>query len=91
MVESHTRKGKTVPVTYDADPFRVLRAALVQLCEEAIYLERESEYGPERGCPDYLAMLGETLRALMTAQTFADLAGIEWLAGKAALAMDSGV
>lgn len=74
---------------YETDTFTVLRAALLELCEDAIYLETESELGPEKPCPDYIAHLRESSRAINDAKTLADLAAIPWIAGKAALALDA--
>ena len=83
-----------MPATYNTDPFRVLRAALSELCENAIYAETEGDGAPLTPCPDYVAMLRETSRAICAAQSIADLARIEWVAGKAALGaenMDSAI
>lgn len=70
---------------YETDTFTVLQAALSQLCEDAIYLETESELGPEKPCPEYTAHLRESSRAIWDAKTLADLAAIPWVSGKAAL------
>ena len=72
---------------YETDPFKVLQAALSQLCEDAIYLETESELGPEKPCPDYIAHLRESSRAIGNAKTLSDLAPIPWISGKAALCL----
>jgi hypothetical protein len=78
-----------MPATYESDPFRILRAALSQLCEDAIYNETESDTAPSRPCPDYLAMLRDTSRAIIAARSVSDLARIDWIAGKAALGAES--
>ena len=75
--------------TYESNPFLVIRAALSNLAELALYMETESEYGPENSCPDYVAHLRDTIRAICVAQTFEDLARIEWISGRAALGLDA--
>ena len=71
---------------YETDPFKVLRAAMSQLCADAIYLETEGDL-PHKPCPDYVAHLQAASRQIDAAETFADLASVEWIAGKAALAL----
>jgi hypothetical protein len=74
---------------YATDTFTVLRAAFLELCEDAIYLETESELGPENPCPDYVTHLRESSRAINDAKTLADLVSVPWISGKAALALDA--
>ena len=76
---------------YESNPFRVIRAALSDLAESALYMETESDFAPINPCLEYCAMLRDTIRAIGAAQSFADLAHIDWVASRAALAMDSGV
>jgi hypothetical protein len=71
---------------YETDPFKVIRAAFVELAESALYAETDmGEYNP---CPDYCDMLRATIDQIMTAKSFADLSAVEWIAGKAALNAD---
>ena len=74
-------------MTYETNPFRVLRAALSELCEAAIYAE--TELGEHRPCPDYLAHLRDASRQIIAAQSIEDLSRIEWIAGQAALGAES--
>jgi hypothetical protein len=76
---------------YETDPLRVIRAALSQLAENALYLETESDCAPENPCPDYCAMLADTIRAIGAAQSFDELARLDWITGMAALGLDAGV
>lgn len=80
-----------MPVLYETDPFRVLRAALSELAESALYLETESDCAPANPCPDYVAHLRDAVRTIGAAQSFDDLAAVEWIAGRAAIALDGGV
>ena len=70
---------------YPTDPFTVLRAALLQLAEDALYMETEHENGPARPCPDYTAELHATIAALLAAESLPELAAVQWVSGKAAL------
>ena len=76
---------------YESDPFLVIRAALSDLAESALYMETESDCAPINPCLEYCTMLRDTIRAIGAAQSFADLARIAWVAGRAALAIDAGV
>jgi hypothetical protein len=67
--------------TYESDTFRVLRAAISNLCETAIYAESESE----NPCPDYLAELRGASRAIGAARSIDDLVAVGWVAREAAL------
>ena len=71
------------------DTFKLIQASFSQLCEDAIYLETESEYGPENPDPHYVEHLRNTSRLIGAAQSIEDLAKIDWIAGKAFLALDS--
>lgn len=72
---------------YETDPFRVLRAALSELCENAIYAETDGN--PHRACPDYLAELRATSRAISAAESVVELAAVPWVTRKAALGAES--
>ena len=78
--------------TYESDPFRVLRAALSNLCETAIYAETDGNHFEP--CPDYLAELRAASRAINAARSIEDLAAIGWVARQAAIGaenMDSAI
>ena len=69
---------------YETEPFKVIRAAFTELAENALY--NETETGTHNPCPDYCTMLRATIcQQIMTAESFDDLAQIDWIAGKAAL------
>lgn len=67
------------------ETLETLRAALSQLCEDAIYQEAEESGNP---CPYYLTELLAASRAIGAAQSLEDLAGVPWIERKAALAAD---
>jgi hypothetical protein len=77
--------------TYETNAFIVLRAALSDMAESALYLETESDCAPVNPCPDYIAHLRASIRAIGKAESFADLARVEWIAARAANAIDAGV
>lgn len=72
---------------YETDPFRVLRGALSELCENALYVECET--GDHIPCPDYVAELISASRAICDARTIADLANVPWISRKAVLGIDA--
>lgn len=72
---------------YETSPLTVLQAAMLQLCQDAIYMETEHESGPANPCPDYVRHLQESLEAIQAANSLEDLAIVPWLQGKAALAL----
>jgi hypothetical protein len=80
-----------MPHTYESDPFRILRAALSDMAESALYMETEHEHGPANPCPDYIAHLREAIHAIGDAQSFEDLARVPWVESRAIIALDAGV
>lgn len=79
-------------MTYESNPFRVIRAALSELCEKAIYAE--TDLGEHKPDPEYLEHLRKASRAIGAAQSIENLASIDWIAGQAALGaenMDSAI
>jgi hypothetical protein len=68
---------------YETYPFSVIRGALLNMAEQAYYMETEHESGPANPCPDYCRYLLETIDLIMSAESFADLAAIHWIAAKA--------
>ena len=67
---------------YESDPFKVIQAAFIELAENALYAE--TDLGEHVLCPDYCEMLLITISDIRAAESFNDLARIDWIAGKAA-------
>jgi len=77
-------KGKPMACQYETDTFNVIRGALINAAETALYMEREHEAGPANPCPDYCAYLVSTIREIGAAESFESLAAVHWVASRAA-------